>query len=50
MKAVGGVDLFFAGHSRDEAFILYGFAGAAGALFEARTLIFWVLSLVTIFV
>ena len=41
---------YFAGHSRDEAFILYGFAGAAGALFEARTLIFWVLSLVTIFV
>lgn len=36
---------YFAGHSRDEAFILYGFAGAAGALFEARTLIFWVLSL-----
>lgn len=41
---------YFAGHSRDEAFILYGFAGAAGALFEARTLIFWVLSLVTIFI
>ncbi|MDU7499896.1 MAG: hypothetical protein E7K50_01875, partial [Streptococcus thermophilus] len=41
---------YFAGHSRDEAFILYGFAGATGALFEARTLIFWVLSLVTIFV
>ena len=33
---------YFAGHSRDEAFILYGFAGATGALFEARTLIFWV--------
>ena len=30
---------YFAGHSRDEAFILYGFAGTAGALFEARTLI-----------
>ena len=41
---------YFAGHSRDEAFILYGFAGTAGALFEARTLIFWILSLVTIFV
>ena len=41
---------YFAGHSRDEAFILYGFAGTAGALFEARTLVFWILSLVTIFV
>lgn len=41
---------YFAGHSRDEAFILYGLAGTAGALFEARTLIFWVLSLLTIFV
>ena len=41
---------YFAGHSRDEAFILYGFAGTAGALFEARTLIFWILSLVTIFI
>lgn len=41
---------YFAGHSRDEAFILYGFAGTAGALFEARTLIFWILSLMTIFV
>lgn len=41
---------YFAGHSRDEAFILYGFAGTTGALFEARTLIFWILSLVTIFV
>lgn len=41
---------YFAGHSRDEAFILYGFAGAAGSLFEARTLIFWILSLVTIFI
>ncbi len=41
---------YFAGHSRDEAFILYGLAGTAGALFEARTLIFWILSLVTIFV
>ena len=41
---------YFAGHSRDEAFILYGFACTAGALFEARTLIFWILSLVTIFV
>ena len=41
---------YFAGHSRDEPFILYGFAGTAGALFEARTLIFWILSLVTIFV
>ena len=41
---------YFAGYSRDEAFILYGFAGTAGALFEARTLIFWILSLVTIFV
>ena len=41
---------YFAGHSRGEAFILYGFAGATGALFEARTLIFWVLSIVTIFV
>ena len=41
---------YFAGYSRDEAFILYGFAGTAGALFEARTLIFWILSLVTIFI
>ena len=41
---------YFAGHSRDEAFILYGFAGTAGALFEARTLVFWILSLVTIFI
>lgn len=41
---------YFAGHSRDEAFILYGLAGTAGAFFEARTLIFWILSLVTIFV
>ena len=41
---------YFAGHSRDEAFILYGLAGTAGALFEARTLVFWILSLVTIFV
>ena len=29
---------YFAGHSRDEAFILYGFAGTAGALLKLELL------------
>ncbi|MEX2804356.1 DUF2079 domain-containing protein [Streptococcus sp. H31] len=39
---------YFAGIIRDEAFILYGFAGALSILFEPRTLVFWVLSFLTI--
>lgn len=50
LGAIWFLTRYFAGNSRDEAFILYGLAGTAGALFEARTLIFWILSLLTIFV
>ncbi|AXQ79597.1 DUF2079 domain-containing protein [Streptococcus chenjunshii] len=39
---------YFADITTDEAFILYGFAGALSILFEPRTLVFWVLSFVTI--
>ena len=39
---------YFAGIIKDEAFILYGFAGAAAMLLEPRTLIFWGISFITI--
>lgn len=41
---------YFAGIIKDEAFILYGFAGAAAMLLEPRTLIFWGISFLTIIV
>lgn len=41
---------YFADIIKDEAFILYGFAGAAAMLLEPRTLVFWVLSFLTIIV
>ena len=41
---------YFAGIIKDEAFILYGFAGAASMLLEPRTLVFWAFSLIAIFV
>ena len=50
LAAIWFLTRYFSGSSRDEAFILYGLAGTAGALFEARSLIFWILSLLTIFV
>lgn len=39
---------YFAGIIKDEAFILYGFAGAAAMLLDPRTLVFWALSFLTI--
>ncbi|EHJ57201.1 hypothetical protein HMPREF9318_00937 [Streptococcus urinalis FB127-CNA-2] len=39
---------YFAGIVKDEAFILYGFAGSAAMLIEPRTLIYWGLSLIAI--
>lgn len=41
---------YFADIIKDEAFILYGFAGAAAMLLEPRTLVFWGLSFLTIIV
>ena len=41
---------YFADIIKDEAFILYGFAGAAAMLLEPRTLVFWALSFLTIIV
>ena len=38
---------YFADIIKDEAFILYGFAGAAAMLLEPRTLVFWALSFLT---
>lgn len=39
---------YFAGITKDEAFILYGFTGAIAMLLEPRTLVFWAVSFVTI--
>lgn len=41
---------YFAGIIKDEAFILYGFAGAMAMLLEPHTLLFWGSSFVTILV
>nr|WP_246454395.1 DUF2079 domain-containing protein [Streptococcus vicugnae] len=41
---------YFADIIKDEAFILYGFAGAAAMLLEPRTLVFWALSFLTIII
>ncbi|MGT2907010.1 hypothetical protein [Streptococcus dentiloxodontae] len=41
---------YFAGVTRDEMFIFYGLAGTVASLIEARSLIFWVLSLIAVFV
>lgn len=41
---------YFAGLIKDEAFILYGFAGSASMLLDPRTLVFWLLSFIAIIV
>ncbi|MBM7641956.1 DUF2079 domain-containing protein [Streptococcus loxodontisalivarius] len=41
---------YFAEKTTDEAFILYGFTGALAILFDARTLIFWIVSFLAIII